>query len=151
MEKLGITLEKTKCKKCGKKVDILIVTRGGSRIKSAPCRNCNCENVISEEKWERGPAEVDLLDDREIIQHIRDLLNLSDLLENGLNTELLIFIRKLKKAGYEDDKVNKFITYAGYNSRFEYLTDRSGEKAVPRPIPNQGNWREWRRIKKVHK
>jgi len=33
MEKLRIELEKTKCKNCGKKVEILEVTGGGSKIK----------------------------------------------------------------------------------------------------------------------
>jgi len=147
MEKLRIELEKTKCKNCGKKVEILEVTGGGSKIKSAPCKNCTCENLISEEKWDRGPAEVDLVNDREIIQYIRDLFNLGSLLENGVDAELLPFIRKLRKAGYTDSRVHQFITYAGSNTRFEYLTDFYGKKLVPMPIPEQGDQKEWAKKK----
>jgi len=161
MEELGITLEKMNCGHCGKKVEILEVTGNGLKIKYAPCKKCSCQNIISEEKWERGPAEVDLLDDREVIQYIRDLLNLSDLLENGFNTELLIFIRKLKRAGHSDARIHQFITYAGYNTRYggegrigkelgeEYELGIGGD--VPRAFPNQGDQREWRRIKRLHK
>lgn len=150
MEKLEIPLETKKCERCGKKVEILVVTRGGSEVKSAPCKHCSCENFISKKVWERGPAEVDLADEKEVIQHIRDLLNLSDLLENGLDAELLTFIRKLKEAGYTRAKIHQFITYGGYNSRFEQLTDGCGERIVPRALPNRGNQKEWRKIKREH-
>lgn len=161
MEKLGITLKTTKCKRCGKKVEILEVTGGGSITKYAPCKYCTSENVISKEKWERGPAEVDLLSNSEIIQYIRDLLNLSHLLENGFNSELLAFIRKLKRAGYPDSRINQFITYAGYNTRYDgggRMGTELGEryelgigKNIPRAMPNQGDQKEWRRIKRAHK
>lgn len=161
MEKLGIILKKMNCGHCGKKVEILEVVGDGLKIKYAPCKKCDCQNIISEEKWERGPAEVDLLNDREIIQYIRDLLNLSDLLENDLDTELLTFIRKLKRAGYTDSRINQFITYAGYNTRYNgggRMGTDLGEKYelgigkdVPMAMPNQGDWKEWQRIKRAHK
>ena len=160
MGKLGITLKTIKCKRCGKKVEILEVTGEGSITKYAPCKNCTCENQISFEKWERGPAEVDVLSNSEIIQYIRDLINLTDLLENGFNSELLAFIRTLKKAGYNDDRIHHFITYAGYNTRYSGGTkgaDLGVEyelgigKDIPRAMPNQGDWREWLKIKRAHK
>lgn len=161
MGKLGIILKTIKCKRCGKKVEVLEITGGGSITKYAPCKNCNCENMISEEKWERGPAEVDLRNNGEVIQYIRDLLNLSNLLENGFNAELLVFIRKLKLAGYTDDRIHQFITYAGYNTRYGGGAGKGVEmdeeyelgcgKDVPRAMPNNGDQREWRRIKRAHK
>jgi len=159
-EKLGTSLKTTKCKRCGKKVEVLEVTGGGSITKYAPCKNCTCENLISTEKWERGPAEVDVLSNSEIIQYIRDLINLSGLLENGFNSELLAFIRTLKKAGYSDDRIHQFITYAGYNTRYcggSKGVDLGEEyelgigKDVPRAMPKQGDWKEWQRIRRAHK
>ena len=146
MAKLGTVLKKMKCKKCGKKNEILEVVGSGLKIKYAPC-TCTCSNMISSEKWERGPAEVDILNEREVIQYIRDLLNLSDLLENGFDSELLVFIKTLKRAGYGDDSIHRFITYAGYGSRYELLTDRYGDKIVPRAIPEKGEYKEWLRLK----
>jgi len=146
VKKLGVVLKKMKCKKCGKKNPILEVVGDGLKIKYAPCM-CTCENMISSEKWERGSAEVDLLNEREVIQYIRDLLNLSDLLEKGFDTELFAFIQTLKKAGYGDDSIHRFYTYAGYGSRFELLTDRDGHKVVPRAIPEKGEYKEWLRLK----
>ena len=155
MEKLKIALKKMRCKKCNKKVEILEVVGGGEKTKYAPCK-CGCSNIISSEKWVRGPAEVDLTEDKEIIQYIRDLINLSDLLEKGFNVELLIFIRKLRKAGYTEDAIHKFITLAGYGTRYggAQFGEELGEKyelgcggEIPRPIPNKGNQKEWFRLK----
>lgn len=161
MEKLGLVLKKTDCKGCGKKVEILEVTGGGSVTKYAPCKNCNNENLLSEEKWIRGPAEVDLLEESEIIQYIRDLLNLSTLLKNGFNSEWLVFIKRLKQAGYKDDKIHQFYTYAGYNTRYGGgpVSGKDGNesyelgigKDVPRAMPNQGDQKEWTKIKRAHK
>jgi len=162
MDNLKQPLDKMKCKKCGKKVEILEVTGGGEKLKYAPCK-CGCSNIISSEKWERGPAEVDLTEDKEIIQYIRDLINLSDLLEynsikniSGFDKELLIFIRQLRKAGYVEDVIHRFITLAGYGTRYggAQFGEELGEKyelgcggEVPRPIPNKGNQKEWMRLK----
>ena len=146
MEKFGTVLKKMKCKRCGKKVEIITVVGNGVKLKYAPCV-CTCSNVISSEKWERGPAEVDILNEREVIQYIRDLLNLSDLLENGFDSELLAFIKTLKRAGYGDDSIHRFYTYAGYGSRFEVAEDRRGNRVVPRAIPDKGEYREWLRLK----
>ena len=157
-EKLGTKLKTIKCKRCGKKVDVLEVTGEGSIAKYAPCKGCTEENQISMEKWERGPAEVDVLSNSEIIQYIRDLINLTCLLD--FNSELLAFIRTLKKAGYSDDRIHQFITYASYNTRYSgggKGTDLGEEyelgigKDVPRAMPNQGNQKEWQRIRRAHK
>lgn len=147
MKKLGTVLEKINCKKCGKKVEVIQVIGDGSILKYAPCKNCTSENILSSEKWVRGPAEVDLLNEKEIIQYIRDLFNLSDLLRNDLDAELLNFIHTLRKSGYGDISIHKFITYAGYGTRYETLTDGYGDKVVPRVLPEKGEYKEWLRLK----
>ena len=165
MDNLKQPLDKMKCKKCGKRVEILEVTGGGEKTKYAPCK-CGCSNIISTEKWERGPAEVDLLNEEEIIQHFRDLLNLFVLLPeqitaaghtiSGLAAEELSFIKQLRKAGYVEDAIQKFITLAGYGTRYggvqfgeelgiKYMLG-CGE-SIPRPIPNKGNQKEWMCLK----
>lgn len=146
MEKLGTVLKKTKCKKCGKKVEIISIVGDGTITKYAPCA-CTYENIISVEQWNRGSAEVDVVNEKEIIQYIRDLLNLSDLLEKGFDEELLAFIHTLKKAGYGDDSVHRFITYAARGSRFEVAEDSRGNRVVPRAIPEKGEYKEWLRLK----
>ena len=169
MKDLKQPLDKIKCKKCGKKVEILEVTGGGEKLKYAPCK-CGCSNIISSEKWVRGPAEVDLTEDKEIIQYIRDLINLSSLLEKrdeskltkeqqeqaAFDAELLIFIRQLRKAGYTEDAVHKYITLAGYGTRYGGVQfgEELGIKyelgcggSVPRPIPTKGDQKEWMRLK----
>jgi len=156
MESLKIKLDKMRCGKCNQKVEIFEVHGGGSKIKYAPCK-CGSSNLISSEKWDRGPAEVDLTAHIEIIQYIRDLLNLSDLLEKGFNTELLNFIRMLIRAGYKESGIHKFITLAGCNTRYSGGGRIGRElgvdyelgigKDVPRPIPMRGEWKEWLSLK----
>jgi len=153
MEKLKIKLDTMKCGRCGKKAEILEVRGGGSKIKYAPCKKCGCDNIISFENWVRGRGEMDLTDEAEIIQHIRDLFNLADLLEKGLDVELLNFIRILIRAGYKEDRISKYISLAGYNTRYSGGGKKGIElgveyelgvgKDVPRPIPTRGDWKEW--------
>lgn len=157
MEGLKLKLDRMKCKQCSKRVEILEIPGGGSKIKYAPCKFCGCKNIISTEHWTRGPAEVDLTCDVEIIQFIRDLFNLSPLLEKGLNIEMLNIIRMLKRAGYEDDRVHKYISLAGYNTRYSGGGKKGRElgieyelgvgKDVERPIPTRGDWKEWMCLK----
>lgn len=146
-EKLGLVLDKVKCSNCHKKIDVLEVSTAGFKTEHAPCKHCGCENILSSEKWERGPAEVDVFEDGEVIQYIRDLYNLSELLEKGVDSVLLAFIRQLKRAGYLDDRIHKFITLAGYGTNYEKCVNMFGEKVVPRPIPNRGDYKEWLRLK----
>lgn len=157
MESLKLKLDKMKCRRCNKRNEILEIPATGSKIKYAPCKSCGYDNVIRLEKWTRGPAELDLTKDSEIIQYIRDLFNLSELLEKGLNTEMLNFIHMLKRAGYIDERIHKYITLAGYNTRYSGGAKRGVElgeeyelgisKYVPRPIPNRGDWKEWQSLK----
>jgi len=126
------------CTQCHKKVRVLEITRGGSKIICAPCKDCTCENIISSEKWERRAAEVDLLDQHEVVRYIRDLINLSELLENGLDEELNSFMQMLRAAGYSDEVRQKFLGYATANTRYDHMTDGFGRNLVPRVIPNNG-------------
>ena len=92
---------------------------------------------------DRGPAEVDYLNISEVIRYIRDLLNMSAFLERGFDSELLDFEKKLELVGWGKDRIRKFVTMAGHNTIYE--------QSLPHPIPNAGDWREWLKIKAIHK
>ena len=86
----------------------------------------------------------DLTEQREVVQHIRDLLNLAPLLEKGFDEELRLLIKKLKGLGWGDKQINDMITYAGTWTRFEFMKDDDGEPLLPRPLPSRGDQAEWR-------
>ena len=142
---------KTKCKNCGKKVEVVHYSTSPELgimvdIEKAPCKQCGEENIISTKKRGRGPAEVDLLNPAEIVQHFRDLFNVSDLLGDELDIMILNFTKKLSGAGWGEVRIHQFVTTAGYGTRYDEIQDSSGY-VVERPLPQRGEWREWRRIK----
>lgn len=142
-----------KCKNCGEKVENIIHYSTSpeegkmSNVEKAPCKNCGEENIISSEIKDRGPAEVDLLKPFEIVQYLRDLLNLHDLLKNPLDLEILKFIKMLKKAGWNDFYIHGFINMSGYGTKYESLQDINGNKVVDYPLPNRGEQKEWKKFK----
>jgi len=90
----------------------------------------------------------DLTDERSVIQHFRDLHNVSDLLgDDGYQEEVRSFIKKLSDIGWGSDRIQQMLTYSGYGCRFEYMKDQEGGPLIPRPIPNSGSQREWRKLK----
>lgn len=91
--------------------------------------------------------EVDLYNRWEIIRYIRDLINLSSLLERGFDEELVRFIKQLKQAGWGSDRIKQFIVKACYNTRYEEMRDIFGDRLVPRPFPQAGDWFEYLRNK----
>jgi len=95
----------------------------------------------------KEPCQVDLMSEREVVQYIRDLLNLYPLLKRGFDAELLLFIKQLKKVGWGTEQIRSFITKAGYGTRYEQLEDFDGERIVPRALPEKGDQREWLRNK----
>jgi hypothetical protein len=140
-----------KCKNCNKEVGIVHYSTSPELetmvdVEKAPCKNCGDENIISIKKRSRGPAEVDLLNPTEIVQYFRDLFNVSDLLGDGLDTMMLNFTRKLSGAGWGEVQVHQFITAAGYGTKYDELQNSVGY-VVERPLPQRGEWGEWRRIK----
>jgi len=92
----------------------------------------------------------DLTDEKAVVQHIRDLLNLAELLEKGFDEELRLFIKSLSRVGWGSKRINELISYAGSGTRYEHITDEFGRNVVPRPIPERGDQKEWRRIKSLH-
>jgi hypothetical protein len=150
-DSLKMKLETMKCKKCGKKVEIFELCAGENKIKYAPCKACGCDNLIHCLPWNRGPAEVDMSIQEEIIEYLSDLYNLEDLLQD-FGSLMLSFIRLLKKAGYADKDIQRFLTSAAYGTRFSGAKTgvENGEtyllgcgQDVPRVLPNRGDWNEW--------
>lgn len=85
------------------------------------------------------PAQVDLLSKREIIQHIRALLDLSELLERGFDAEIADFIELLKAAGWGKDQVSQFISSGACGTRYE--------QQLPSMFPERGDRTEWEKNK----
>ncbi len=127
-----------KCGGCSKKVTVRQVTGDGLKVTNAPCGKCFNDNTISSEKWERGPAEVDLLNQSEVVRYMRDLINLNPLLENGADAALEIFLEKLEVAGYSFEARTRLLSYASTNTRYDHMTDLHGKKLVPRVIGSSG-------------
>ena len=69
------------------------------------------------------PAQVNLQNKREIILHIRALLDLHDLLEKGLDAELLSFRKLLEKEGWGKDRIDEMLHLASMRTRYEGLLD----------------------------
>lgn len=88
-------------------------------------------------------CQVNLLEPFEIIRYIRDLINLSDLLENGFGAELLKFIKQLKKEGWAKVRIDAFISAAGFYTRFE--------RDLPRIYHESGSQREYEKGKSRRK
>lgn len=99
----------------------------------------------------KQPCQIDLINEKEIIQYIRDLINLTPFLKNGFDAELLTFIKQLKGAGWGKQQIDRFITLASYNTVYENAVNVFGERIVPVPIKNRGDWKEWLKIKSLHK
>lgn len=71
----------------------------------------------------REPAQVNLLDEREVMLHMRALLDLHDLLLNGFDTEMSNFRKKLISVGWGKDRLNEVLQKAAQWTRYEYLID----------------------------
>ena len=72
------------------------------------------------------PAQVDLLSERAIVQHIREMLNLHDLIEGGIEERLEDFRKRLLAVGWGKDRVHELEMRASHNTRYERL--------IPPPI-----------------
>lgn len=96
---------------------------------------------------ESQACTFDLTDDREVVQHIRDLLNLSPLLERGIDEELGLFIKLLSKTGWSSERITQLLTYASSGTRYEKEENCFGNRIVPRNIRERGDQAEWRTLK----
>jgi len=61
------------------------------------------------------------LNEQAIILHIQALLDLNDLLLNGFEGEFLSFKKKLREAGWGDNRIHEFVQVASNRSRYNYL------------------------------
>lgn len=77
------------------------------------------------------PCQVNYEDPQQVVDHLRALLDLHDLLERGYDVELQVFLVKLREKGWGARQINEFMLLASYNTRYEALIDP--------PIPNRGD------------
>lgn len=81
------------------------------------------------------PAQVNYHDQKQIIEHLRALLDLHDLLAKGYDAELTPFLKKLREVGWGANFISDFMVRASYNTRYEALIDP--------PIRSRGNQQEF--------
>lgn len=74
---------------------------------------------------------VDCQEPKQIVDHLRALLDLHDLLEKGYDAELQDFLVKLRVVGWGSVQIAGFIQQSSFHTRWESLIDP--------PIPSQGN------------
>lgn len=67
------------------------------------------------------PAQLDYLDERAVVLHIRALLNLHDLLLLGWDKEMENLRKKLIDVGWGDNMILEFIQRACEHTRYEDL------------------------------
>jgi hypothetical protein len=72
------------------------------------------------------PAQVDLLNEREVVQYLRDLLNLHDLIEGGIEERMKKLKSQLQRLGWSKDRIHNMEMRASHNTRYERL--------IPPPI-----------------
>jgi len=87
-----------------------------------------------ESEQSHGPAEVDLINEKEVIRYIRDLLNLNGLFPVTADEAISKFTKKLLKVGYSRDRIQQLIAYAAVNTRYEHVEDEFGRRIVPRVL-----------------
>jgi len=83
------------------------------------------------------PCSVDFCNKWEIQRHIRDLLNMSEFLLNGIELELYNLRRKLKSLGYDKDHIDEFMEGGARGTRWERLIPR-----MPRELGDMIEWKK---------
>jgi hypothetical protein len=82
------------------------------------------------------PAQVDYEDPKAVVEYLRALLDLYDLLgKDGYDEELQPFLVKLREKGWPAARISEFIQLSSYHTRYEGLIDP--------PFPSQGDAREY--------
>ena len=71
----------------------------------------------------KQPATVDLMEPKEIVEHIRALLDFHDLLEHGWEFEWAQFSQQLLNVGWSRDRITKLLASASHNTHYEALID----------------------------
>jgi len=87
-----------------------------------------------ESEQSHGPAEVDLINEKEVIRYMRDLLNLNGLFPVTADEAISKFTKKLLKVGYSRDRIQQLTAYAAVNTRYEHVEDEFGRRIVPRVL-----------------
>lgn len=95
---------------------------------------------------DKSPAQVDLHSEREVIQHIRDLVNFSEFLQKGFDNELSDFIKKLSEAGWSKGYISSFLTRGCYGTKYDQVPTDFPDH-LPTMIPQRGDRREYEKNK----
>jgi len=83
-------------------------------------------------------CQVNIHEMGEIIQHIRDLINIYDMIgEESFNEELTKTIKAATEIGWSKEYIRNMLTLATYGTRYEQF--------LPFIIPERGDYWEWRR------
>lgn len=67
------------------------------------------------------PAQVNLLNERAIVQYMRDLLNLHDLISGGIEERMAKFKKQLQEVGWGKGMIHSMEMRASHNTRYEKL------------------------------
>jgi hypothetical protein len=93
---------------------------------------------------EQKSCQINLDSEREIVQHIRDLINLTNLLgQEGFDAEYVKFANQLKEKGWGKQNIKTFLERACIGTRFEQIVNMYGDRIVPAAIPEVGDRKEY--------
>ena len=88
-------------------------------------------------------ATLDLTDKREIIQTLRDLINIGPMLEIDLDEEIFKFLKRVEEAGWPREMISSFKEQACNWTIYEQY--------LPRPIPERGDFWKYAQAQKMSK
>lgn len=86
-------------------------------------------------KKDRGPCQIDLFDEKQVVQRFKDLLNVGPMLDINVDAEIHKFRQKLIVFGYGYEAIQALQTQACIATRYEMELEP--------PIRNKGNMREY--------
>lgn len=89
------------------------------------------------------PCQVNLLEEKEIIQYFRDFLNVGYMLVCDVEEVIATFRKKLIERGWSKDNITKFQRSACYGTILEGI--------IPHTIQNRGSYAEYLKIKGLKK
>ena len=86
-------------------------------------------------KKDSGPCQIDLFDEKQVVQRFKDLLNIGPMLDINVDEEVYKFRQILVAFGYGHDAIQALQKQACIASRYEVDLEP--------PIRNRGNMRAY--------